>query len=166
VPLVVTRQVLGWVWPKEPDLFDISRCPVWAIDDGTGQHFYYGFPMTPDNPGVKLARHFPASPVDPDSVNRNPLAADEDSFRPCLSRFMPAADGPLLSMRICLYTNSPDGHFIVDQHPVHDRVTIACGFSGHGFKFAPVIGQALAEMAADGGTALPIGFLGLKRFRK
>jgi sarcosine oxidase len=79
---------------------------------------------------------------------------------------MPAADGPLLSMRICLYTNSPDGHFIVDRHPVHERVTIACGFSGHGFKFAPVIGQALADLAVDGGTALPIGFLGLKRFGK
>jgi sarcosine oxidase len=59
---------------------------------------------------------------------------------------------------------SPDGHFIVDRHPVHQNVVVAAGFSGHGFKFTPVIGQALADIAMDGRTELPIAFLGLQRF--
>ena len=73
-------------------------------------------------------------------------------------------------MRTCLYTNSPDSHFIVDQlpntPPWHGRVTVACGFSGHGFKFASVIGQILADLATTGKTNLPIEFLGLSRFGK
>jgi sarcosine oxidase len=64
-----------------------------------------------------------------------------------------------------MYTNSPDHHFIVDRHPKYARVTIACGFSGHGFKFAPVMGEALADLAMYDRTDLPIGFLGLSRFR-
>jgi sarcosine oxidase len=67
-------------------------------------------------------------------------------------------------MRTCLYTNSPDGHFIVDRHPASRHATIACGFSGHGFKFASVMGEILADLATTGTTALPVGFLGLGRF--
>jgi sarcosine oxidase len=63
-----------------------------------------------------------------------------------------------------MYTNSPDHHFILDRHPAHQRVTVACGFSGHGFKFASVIGEALADLALNGRSDLPIGFLGLNRF--
>ena len=63
-----------------------------------------------------------------------------------------------------MYTNSPDHHFILDRHPSHPRVTTACGFSGHGFKFCSVIGEALADLATHGKSELPIGFLGLSRF--
>ena len=163
VHLKVTRQVLGWVWPKEPDLFALGRLPVWAIDrlDGT---IYYGFPMMSDMPGLKIAHHGPGSITDPDRVARDPLPGDEETFRPVLRNMIPAADGPLLSMKVCLYTNSPDHHFIIDRHPLHDRVTIACGFSGHGFKFASVVGEILADYTISGATALPAGFLGLRRF--
>ena len=67
-------------------------------------------------------------------------------------------------MRTCLYTNSPDSHFIIDRHPRLPGVTVACGFSGHGFKFASVVGEVLADLAAEGATRHPIGFLGLGRF--
>jgi sarcosine oxidase len=67
-------------------------------------------------------------------------------------------------MQICMYTNSPDHHFIVDRSPAHPHVTLACGFSGHGFKFASVIGEVLADLAIDGRSKLPIEFLGLNRF--
>ena len=77
---------------------------------------------------------------------------------------MPAAAGPTADTRVCLYTMSPDGHFVVDRHPTRPQVVVATGFSGHGFKFAPVIGDALADLALDGRTGLPIGFLGLSRF--
>ena len=163
VELKVTRQVMGWVWPKEPESFALGRLPVWAIDrlDGT---IHYGFPMVDDVPGFKLAHHGPGGLIDPDHVLRDPQPGDEESFRPILRSMIPAADGPLLSMKVCLYTNSPDGHFIIDRHPKHERVTIACGFSGHGFKFASVVGEVLADLAMKGSTELPVGFLKLSRF--
>jgi sarcosine oxidase len=162
VELKVTRQVLGWVWPRQPDAFALGRLPVWAIDrlDGT---IHYGFPMLDDVPGFKLAQHGPGAATDPDRVARDPQPGDEETFRPVLRQMIPAADGPLLSMKVCLYTHSPDGHFILDRHPTHDRVTLACGFSGHGFKFASVMGEILADLAMTGRTALPADFLRLKR---
>ncbi|MBC8102032.1 MAG: N-methyl-L-tryptophan oxidase [Cytophagales bacterium] len=165
VPLTVTRQVMGWAWPLKPDRFRLeSGFPSWAIEHGAGE-FHYGFPMLADNPGFKIARHAPLGEVTtPETVRRTPAPGDEATFRPALQQFFPDADGPTLAIRICLYTNSPDGHFILDRHPSHANVAVACGFSGHGFKFAPVIGEALADLATTGESALPIGFLGLSRF--
>jgi len=162
IPLRVTRQVMGWVWPKTPALFELTRLPVWAVDHLDGS-IHYGFPMLPDSPGFKLAHHAPAQSTDPQTVDRQISQADEQTIRPFLQRFIPDADGPLLSMRVCLYTNSPDQHFLIDRHPEHPNVVLACGFSGHGFKFAPVIGAALADLALTGKTIHPIEFLGCKR---
>jgi sarcosine oxidase len=166
VPLKVTRQVLGWAWPREPESFNLGRIPVWGIDtlDG-GMH--YGFPMNEEVPGFKFAHHLPgADAVDPDAVRREPLPGDHDDLRKILKTFLPTADGPLLAIKTCLYTNSPDGHFIIDEHPVHPNVQIACGFSGHGFKFASVIGEALAEIATSGKRDPSLNFLRLSRFPK
>ena len=164
IKLLVTRQVMGWVWPREPAMFEMGRLPVWAIDRPDGS-LYYGFPMHRPGVGFKLAHHAPGRATDPDQVERGVLPGDEDSFRDCLRQFIPQANGPTLAMRTCLYTSSPDSHFIVDRHPKHARVLIACGFSGHGFKFAGVIGQVMAELATRGKTDLPIEFLSLGRFR-
>lgn len=163
VPLRVTRQVLAWVQPIRPELFTLGILPAWAIDPGDGA-IHYGFPMLAGVPGFKLAHHYMGAEVNPDTIIREPLPGDEETVRSCLTQHLPDADGPLTSLRVCMYTNSPDEHFIIDRHPKHDRVSVACGFSGHGFKFASVIGEALADMAMTGGTELPIGFLGLKRF--
>lgn len=168
VKLVVTRQVLGWVWPKRPELFALGMLPVWAIDNPDGTQ-HYGFPMLGPSgggsrPGFKVAHHFRGAPTTPDSIDRNPQPDDENDFRGVLRRMIPDADGPLLSMSVCMYTNAPDSHFIIDRHPRCPKALIACGFSGHGFKFASVIGEALADLALDGKTNLPIGFLSLKRF--
>lgn len=171
-PLKVTRQVMAWVWPQQPQLFALGKFPVWAVDVNDPQEpqgIHYGFPMMADNPGFKIALHWPASPTEPNTVDRRLQPGDEETFRPFLAKVLPDADGPLLSLRTCLYVNSPDSHFIIDRHPnqrrSHNRVTIACGFSGHGFKFASVVGQVLADMALNGKTELPIEFLGLSRFR-
>ena len=164
IELTVTRQVLAWVWPKEPGQFALGTLPVWAIDRGDGT-LHYGFPMMSDVPGFKVAHHGRGVVTDPDKVIRDVLPGDEATFRPILRQMIPAADGPLLSMRVCLYTNSPDSHFIIDRHPHHDYVTVACGFSGHGFKFASVVGEILADLALYGRTHLPAQFLGLSRFR-
>ncbi len=165
VPLVVTRQVMGWVWPRRPEWFERGRLPVWAIE-AQDASIYYGFPMMPQSPGFKLAHHFQGAPTDPDRTDWDVRPEDERDFRPALKRYVPEADGRLLAMRVCMYTNTPDSHFIIDRHPAHERVTVACGFSGHGFKFASVVGEALADLAMQGMTRLPIGFLGLKRFAR
>ena len=165
VPLVVTRQVLGWVWPRTPALFEMGVLPVWATDNPDGT-IHYGFPMHDGSPGFKIAHHGPGPATDPDRVNRDPQPADEQTFRPALARLLPEADGPLLALRTCLYTNSPDHHFILGPHPREPNVTIACGFSGHGFKFASVMGEALADLATKEKTELPVGFLGLERFAR
>lgn len=162
IPLRVTRQVMGWVWPKKPALFEPPNLPVWAVDHLDGS-IHYGFPMWPDSPGFKLCHHAPAQPADPASVDRRISDADEQTIRGFLRRCLPDADGPLLSMRVCLYTNSPDGHFVIDRHPDHPRVIFACGFSGHGFKFAPAIGAALADLATAGKTDHPIQFFARQR---
>lgn len=169
VPLTVTRQVLGWVWPRAPERFALGRFPCWAAqDDAPGfEGIYYGFPMMPGAsaaPGLKVAHHAPGPETDPDHLDRAPTATDEDDFRPALARYLPDANGPLLSMRVCMYTMSPDHHFVLDRHPEHHRVTIGCGFSGHGFKLAPAMGEALADLALHGRSELPIDFLSLDRF--
>jgi len=162
VPLQVTRQVLGWVWPKQPELFSLETLPAWAIERPAGG-IWYGFPMMPDSPGFKIAAHHPGHPFDPSRHDRPVSREDEATFRDCLHAHIPTANGPLLSMRMCMYTNSPDQHFILDRLPNRPRVTVACGFSGHGFKFASVVGEVLADLAMEGATRLPAQFLGLGR---
>jgi sarcosine oxidase len=163
IALKVTRQVIAWVWPRQPEQFALGTLPVWAIDhlDGT---IHYGFPMISEVPGFKLGHHAPGVVTDPDHVARDPLPNDEAAFRPVLTNMIPTADGPVLSMKVCLYTHSPDGHFIIDRHPSHDNVILACGFSGHGFKFASVVGEMLAELTCEGRTRLTARFLGRTRF--
>jgi sarcosine oxidase len=163
VPLTVTRQPLAWVWPKQPALFELGKMPVWIMEHRDGSN-HYGFPMLPDNPGLKLATHVRTAPTDAERLDRTAREDDQRTIRWVLRNHIPQADGPLLSLRVCMYTNSPDHHFIIDHHPRHASVTIACGFSGHGFKFASALGEALSELVIDGRTSLPMAFLGLKRF--
>lgn len=167
--LKVTRQILAWVWPRQPERFALGQFPVWALDsskDGTFTGLHYGPPMIDDEPGFKIALHLPADETDPDHVDPSFTQADEATFRPILRDVLPDADGPLLAHCTCLYTNTPDGHFILDQHPNHRNVTLGAGFSGHGAKFIPVIGEALADLAQHGETKLPIDFLNVARFNR
>ena len=163
VPLTVTRQPLVWVWPRRPELFELGRMPVWIMEHRDGSN-HYGFPMLADAPGVKVATHVRGAAVDAETLDRGARPSDEAAVRPVLRDHLPDADGPVLSVRVCMYTNTPDLHFIVDRHPRHANVVLACGFSGHGFKCASGIGQVLAELAIDGRTTLPVAFLGLGRF--
>src|SRR5262245_44200624 len=163
VPLTVTRQVMAGVWPRRPELFALGGFPCWALDSPGGS-IHYGFPMHDEAPGLKIALHRRGEVTDPDALIRDSLPGDEDTVRPALCRTLPDADGPLLALRACMYTNSLDSHFIIDRHPSAPNTVIACGFSGHGFKFAPVVGEVLADLALDGRTRHPVAFLGLTRF--
>lgn len=164
VELIVTRQVAAWYWPSRPEIFQPACFPICAMQDERGS-FAYAFPMFPDRPGLKAASHDLGPRVDPDGVRGEPLPEETDSFEGTLRQYLPDAAGPLLSLSACLYTNTPDGHFILDRHPDHPNVVLGCGFSGHGFKFGTVVGEALADLVVKGLTELPIGFLRADRFQ-
>lgn len=160
--LSVSRQVMAWVQPKDAAPFKLGSFPVWAMEH-TGSDFHYGFPSMDDTGAIKLARHHPGRTIDPNERGDTPEPADENEVRPFLRKHMPAADGPLRALKLCTYTNTPDAHFLIDRHPQYANVHIAAGFSGHGFKFATVMGEALADLALTGETKLPIGFLNRSR---
>lgn len=163
--LAVTRQVLGWLAPRDPGPFRIERFGVWGVEQPDGS-LAYGFPLLPEDVGLKLARHGRGRTTDADRVDRTITADDEREVRSIAERYLPGQTGPTLALKTCLYTNSPDGHFILDRLPGHANVVVACGFSGHGFKFTSVMGEVLADLATAGETPRPVGFLGLGRFGK
>jgi len=170
--LRVTRQIVAWFSPTVPAQFTAEKFPCWLVDQKETGSVFYGFPMLPPERfggpyGLKLGLHNPGESSHPDQVNRTVLPGEFDQFRKDAERFLPGATDKLLSMKVCLYTYSPDEHFIIDKLPGHaDRVTIAAGFSGHGFKFLPVMGEVLADLSTEGRTNLPAGFLALTRFAK
>jgi monomeric sarcosine oxidase len=158
--LHVRRQAQFWF--RAPAEAAADRLPLFFYELPTGM--FYGFPALDDR-GVKVCDHAAGASVE------NPLHVDRDLDQGELakvSRFLqahlPAIPAELSDHRVCLYTMSPDEHFVVDRHPVDPRIVFAAGMSGHGFKFAPVLGEALADLAWDGATRLPIGFLSATRF--
>lgn len=160
--LTAERQVLGRFQPSEPEQFTPDTFPVSAITTANGQ--YSAFPIH-GSPGVKLARvHHLGETVDPDRVGTAVTDADESVLRWFGDRYLAGGTGPTMRLETCLYTNTPDGRFIVDTHPAHPQVCFAAGFSGHGYKFCPVVGEILADLALDGRTDHDIGPFGLGRF--
>ena len=165
IDLVTTRQLLAWFRPQETHPFERDHFPCWFIENDS-PYGHYGFPLQKEQAGVKIALHRPGEPIDPDELPTfDAVPAEEEIafLRETLEQFLPDAAGPLLATRTCLYTNSPDGHFLIDRHPEVPAVTLACGFSGHGFKFATVMGEVLADLASSGKTDHPIDFLKLNR---
>jgi sarcosine oxidase len=163
IELTVTRQVQFWLAPSRHGSRPPSL-PVWAFDEPTG--FTFGFPRVLGDPGCKTCRHLDHDRASPDGVDRNVTPADFDPIAECLERLAPTLLTHIQRSSVCLYANSPDGAFIVDRHPEHDKVAFACGFTGHGFKFAPVIGRALVDLIADGRSDLPIEPFGLARLTR
>lgn len=167
--LTVTEQLLVWVEPEEPKKFESELFPCWFIDDPE-RGMFYGFPYLarqskPGVTGLKLAHHSPGKVVDPDNRNDEILEEELDAIRYVLKKFLPSSFGQLTATKKCLYTNSPDGHFIVDFLPeTAHKVAVCCGLSGHGFKFVPVLGKLLSEMAISGTLPKEIEFIGLSRF--
>ena len=159
---VPERQVLAWLQPIRPERFTPDVFPVFYAELEEGR--YYGFPSFLV-PGFKFGRyHHRGEQVDPDHMNREPDVEDERLLRAFAERYFPDAAGPTLMLKTCLFTNSPDEHFILDRHPKNPEVMLAAGFSGHGYKFCSVVGEIMADLAEKGETQHDIGFLGLKRF--
>ena len=158
---VPERQVLGWFQPSAPDLFTPARFPVFILQVPEGN--YYGFPVH-GVPGFKIGRHHHLKePTSADEVDRRISPQDEDVLRAAVSRYFPEANGPTMALKTCLYTNSPDEHFLLGTHPEYPQISLAAGFSGHGFKFCSVVGEIMAELAVKGETRHDIRLFDLRR---
>jgi len=164
VPLRVLRKSLFWYEPAVAARAKhaAGRLPCFGFDGPEG--FFYGFPALA-GAGLKIAEHTGGTPVaDPLAVDRGVVAAERARVEAVLTARLPGVGTQLAAHAACLYTMSPDGHFLVGLHPHHPQVVVAAGFSGHGFKFAAVMGEILADLATAGRSSLPIGFLAPTRF--
>jgi sarcosine oxidase len=162
LPLVVEREVPMWFRTTvDPVSVGADRLPIWVLRDGG--EAYYGIPHDPEL-GLKVSIHHWGTFVDPDAVDRVVGEADVERVRAFLRRRMPIADGDLANAKVCLYTNTLDEAFVIDRHPAAPGVAFASACSGHGFKFAPVIGEILADLVTDGRTSWPIERFRANRF--
>jgi len=163
LPLQVERNVMYWFAPlRNGQAFASDRFPIY-ICEYRKDAFFYGFPALPDG-SVKVAHHHSGQWCTPDTIRREVGPDEVDRIRALLAGHLPDAGGDLQQTATCMYTNTPDGHFLIDRHPQWGTVTIACGFSGHGFKFASVVGEVLADLALDGRTRHRIALFRLARF--
>jgi monomeric sarcosine oxidase len=162
LPLQVRRKVVLWFRVTDPVFRPERGCPAFCFDTADG--FYYGFPMISDGE-IKVSEHTGGQVTpDADELDRDLYAADQARLWAFLAEHMPRVTPTVVRHSVCMYTMTPDEDFIIDRHPTYPNVVFAAGFSGHGFKFAPVVGEALADLATAGRTELPIDFLSAARF--
>jgi sarcosine oxidase len=157
IPLEVTRQILFWFRPEggvEP--YAPERVPIWIYEPDDGNMFY-SFPAVDGEESVKAA-FFRADgkPTDPETIDREVHDEEVEFIRGYLARHVPSMNGDLVVAKTCMYTNTPDEHFVISTHPDHPHVSIAAGFSGHGYKFCSAVGEILADLAIEGKTEHPI----------
>ena len=160
----VKRQTQGWFAPARPADLAIGRLPVFTLMVPEG-HFY-GFPLW-GHPGFKLgAPHYGGEDFDPETPAREPSAAHEAVMRACLADHVPAGHGPTLALSACLYTMTPDEHFIIDSLPRQPEIIVASPCSGHGYKFASVMGEILADLATLGSCRFDLAPFAIDRFKQ
>jgi sarcosine oxidase len=166
LPLRVTRQVVFWFEPKEcVDLYREDRLPIYLFETKDEHPVVYGFPLTgPESDGVKAAVHGSTELCTPETICREIRSEDERLIRQRLASTLPSLAGRVLRAETCIYTMTPDENFIVGPHPQFPSVTIAAGFSGHGFKFAPVIGEIVGGLATRGSSDHDIEMFSPLRF--
>jgi sarcosine oxidase len=165
LPLTVTRQVLAWFeMERNADWLTPERFPVF-FHHTTELGDVYGFP-TVDGLTVKLARHHGGDPTDPDTIQRQVSEADLALLRAFAARYLRGVSQRVARATVCMYTNTPDRHFIIDFDPADPRIVILSPCSGHGFKFAPVIGDIAADLVTRGGTAHDVAHFSIARFNE
>jgi sarcosine oxidase len=150
LPLTIERVVQCWLEPAgDAAVLEPPRCPI-SIWEYEPERFFYAFPLLEE--GLKVALHHQGEPADPDRLRREIDPAETAALRALIERYMPDAAGPLKAAMVCMYTNTPDSHFIVDRHPRHPAVLLVSACSGHGFKFAPAIGEVVSDLIVEGET--------------
>lgn len=166
VPLTPERTIQFWFRPAEgADRESLSAplCPLWVWEYERGSE-WYGVPL--EDGALKVGIHIRAGrETDPDGVDRAVSAEEIAGMRGIVERFMPAAAGELASASVCMYTNTPHRRFVIDRHPRHPEVALFAGGSGHAFKFAPVIGEILADLTEDADPAIDLSPFRVERFR-
>lgn len=163
LPLRVERNVMHWFQPRlRPELFDPDRLPVYIVDRSR-RFMLYGFPSI-GKTGVKAAFHHSEIYTTPQDLDRDVAAHEVEAVREALAEWLPAGAGKHLASAVCMYTLTPDEHFLIGQHPSEPAVIIAGGFSGHGFKFCGVVGEVIADLAVEGATRHPIELFSPTRF--
>ncbi|MDQ3995785.1 MAG: N-methyl-L-tryptophan oxidase [Gemmatimonadota bacterium] len=162
LPLTIERQMFHWFEPgARRDLHRASRCPL-ALWEFERDRMVATFPDLGD--GVKAGVHHEGEATDPATVRRDTTPAEDADIRDILARLMPDAAGRQLEARVCLYTNTPDRDFLIDAHPLHPEALLVSPCSGHGFKFASAIGEAVADIIVRGKAAFDLTPFRLDRF--
>lgn len=157
LPFEVTRQILFWFEPEDISTFRPENFPVyiWEPEDG---NTFYGIPAHDGERGVKAAFfRADAVPCTPETIDRRVKEEEIKFIRQYMDQYLPRLNGKLLQAQTCMYTNTPDLHFVIAPHPDHPQVVVAAGFSGHGYKMSSVVGEILADLATEGETRHPIG---------
>ncbi len=164
IPLTVLRKVMLWFAVKTAEYDERAGTPVFYFERPDGA--FFGPPCF-DGQTIRLTQHTGGEAVtDPLGVDRQLRGDDVRPLVKFARETLPGLDALPTRHGVCLYTMSPDGHFLLDRHPDHERVVFAAGLSGHGFKFASVLGAALADLAIDGKTDLPVEFLRTSRLQE
>ena len=162
IPFEVRRKPLYWYAAEDAERYSAAAgCPGFLYESPDG--VFYGFPQI-DELGVKVAEHSGGLRVpDPLAVDRGLDTQDQKRVEGFVEHYLPGVQRRCTNHTVCMYTMSPDGHFVVDRHFDLPNVSFAAGLSGHGYKFASVLGEALADLAQKGETELPIGFFTAQR---
>ncbi len=161
VPLRVIAKHQYWFTPH-PVEHDAGACPTFFFEVPAG--YFYGFPPITEQ-GIKVARHSGGTLwKQPQPLAGVRDSADEAMVRHFVAKHLRGVAHAPVAQQACMYTMSPDEHFVVDRYPEQNQVVFAAGLSGHGFKFTPVLGEALTDLTLAGHSELPIGFLSLSRF--
>ena len=161
ISLRVLAKHLHWYASQGADLQQRHGCPTFFYEVPEG--WFYGFPET-DQRGVKIAEHSGGKEVrDPSNLDRTVDSHDRQRVERFMKSWLPQLSSRAVDHSVCMYTMTPDEHFVVDLHPGHNNVCFAAGLSGHGFKFTGVLGSALADLATEQRTDLPIEFLRCSR---
>jgi len=165
LPLSPLRCQLNFMAPTELPPYEAGNCPVWIAHVGSlYPEAIYGIPSHGGS-GFKIAFHGGPPFSHPSEISREPDTENVAALRPFMRAHIPGiADAPVRESRICLYTQTPDEHFVVDRHPAHNHVVIGAGFSGHGFKFSTTIGKMLADISLDGATPHNDNLFKIERF--
>lgn len=163
LPLQVERNVMHWFEPAAPVArFAAGALPIYIVQR-RGITPFYGVPYL-EGQGIKVAFHYSGQDATPDTIDRNVSADEVASMRAALTGWIPEAAAAWRQSTVCMYTNTPDKHFVIGRHPQHPQVIIAAGFSGHGFKFCSAVGELLAGLTLSSSSAHSLDLFSPMRF--
>jgi len=165
VPLTVSRRVMFWLRPTaQHAAFDKNAFPIFLWEPEQGPLFY-GFPRIDETGDPKVAIHSGCEHCKPSTIDRSIHPRDVAAIRSAIEFRIPALNGEVSRAVTCMYTMTPDEHFLIDAHPQHPQVSIAAGFSGHGFKFSSIVGEILSDLAITRKTSSDITLFSGSRLR-